>query len=198
MNPQSLEELTIGEIRRALAQGAPEMTVREALAELAESDEIGRRHEQQQARYQAYVETRAQRLAAAEEEAMDEVDREQQRSGRPWPNREERFTARRDAGLGSPGTLRDRRAAASVRGLGRGRISRALQGGNPGRAGGGAAQTLRLGRRLNGSTTYERRNHVEEPDRDAAGQAGAVEPRSAAGRPRALPPRQMTLDLTHA
>jgi hypothetical protein len=99
MNPQSLEELTIGEIRRALAQGAPEMTVREALAELAESDEIGRRHEQQQARYQAYVETRAQRLAAAEEEAMDEVDREQQRSGRPWPSREERFTARRDAGL---------------------------------------------------------------------------------------------------
>jgi hypothetical protein len=99
MNPQSLEELTIGEIRRALAQGAPEMTVREALAELAESDEIGRRHEQQQARYRAYVETRVQRLAAAEEEAMDEVDREQQRSGRPWPNREERFTARRDAGL---------------------------------------------------------------------------------------------------
>jgi hypothetical protein len=97
--PFELEELTIAEIRRALALGAPDLTIREALAALEEADEVARRHEQVSASYRSYVEARMQRLAAAEEEAMDEVDREQQRSGRPWPSREDRFTARRDAGL---------------------------------------------------------------------------------------------------
>jgi hypothetical protein len=95
----SLEDLTIGELRRALSQGSSELTIREALAAFAEADEVNARHEQKTIRYQQYLKTREQRRLRAEEEAMEEVDREQQRSCRPWPNREERFTARRDAGL---------------------------------------------------------------------------------------------------
>jgi hypothetical protein len=38
-----LEELTIGEIRRALTQGGAEETLREALARLVETDEADRR-----------------------------------------------------------------------------------------------------------------------------------------------------------
>jgi hypothetical protein len=41
--PVELEELTIGEIRRALAQGGAEETLREALARLVETDEADRR-----------------------------------------------------------------------------------------------------------------------------------------------------------
>jgi hypothetical protein len=95
----SLEDLTVGELRRVLAQGASEMTIREAFAALNEADEIARLHEQTSASYRHYVEARLQRLAAVEQEAMDEADREQQHSGRPWPNAEARFMARRDAGL---------------------------------------------------------------------------------------------------
>ncbi len=57
--PVELEKLTIGEIRRALAQGGPEETPREALARLAEGDEVGRRHEQEQERYRQYLQARA-------------------------------------------------------------------------------------------------------------------------------------------
>ncbi len=66
---------------------------------LAEQDEVSRRHDQLHARYVQYMETRVQRRTAAEQEAMDEVDDKQRRSGRPWPNQEERFMARRDAGF---------------------------------------------------------------------------------------------------
>jgi hypothetical protein len=75
------------------------MTIREALAALDEADEVARLHEQTSASYRSYVEARLQRLAAVEQEAMDKADREQQRNGRPWPSRETRFEARRDAGL---------------------------------------------------------------------------------------------------
>jgi hypothetical protein len=95
----SLEDLTIGELRRALSQGSSELTIREALAAFAEADEVNARHEQKTIRYQQYLKTREQRRLSAEEEAMAEADHEQQRSGRPWPNAETRFEARRDAGL---------------------------------------------------------------------------------------------------
>jgi hypothetical protein len=93
------EELTIGEVRRALRQGGAEETLREALARLAQGDEVSRLHEQKQARYRQYLEACAQRHEAGVEEAMDEVDRERQRTGYAWPDRETRFTARPDAGL---------------------------------------------------------------------------------------------------
>jgi hypothetical protein len=41
--PVELEELKIGEVRRALAQGGPEETLREALARLTKTDEADRR-----------------------------------------------------------------------------------------------------------------------------------------------------------
>jgi hypothetical protein len=97
--PAELEELTIAELRRAVAQGDPELTPPEALTRLADGEEVGRPHEQQQTMWKAYVEARRQCLAAVAEEAMVEVDRKQQRTGRGWPTREARFEARRDAGL---------------------------------------------------------------------------------------------------
>ena len=65
-HPQSppFEELTIGEVRRALAQGEAEETLREALARLAEGDEADRRHEQKQERYRQYLEARVQHREA--------------------------------------------------------------------------------------------------------------------------------------
>jgi hypothetical protein len=100
-HPQSppFEELTIGEVRRALAQGGAEETLREALARLAEGDEADRRHEQKQERYRQYLEARAQHREAIVQEAMDAIDHERQRTGYPWASREDRFAARRDAGL---------------------------------------------------------------------------------------------------
>jgi hypothetical protein len=79
--PVEVEELTIGEIRRALALGATEETLREALARLTEGDEVGRRHEQATENYRRYLEARAQRREAVVGEVMDEVDRERLRTG---------------------------------------------------------------------------------------------------------------------
>jgi hypothetical protein len=93
------KELTLGELRLALARGSNEQTVREALEAIREDDAVAARHEQATAAYRAYVEERRRRLQAAEEEAMDEADREQQRTGRPWDSREARYSARRKAGL---------------------------------------------------------------------------------------------------
>jgi hypothetical protein len=97
--PFELEGLTIGEVRRALAQGGGEETLREALARLAQGDEVSRLHEQKQACYRQYLEACAQRHEAIVQEAMDEVDRERQRTGYAWLDRETRFAARRDAAL---------------------------------------------------------------------------------------------------
>ena len=97
--PPAIEELTIGELRRALAQGDPTQTLREALKAIAERDEVSREHEQHQLRYAAYTKARELRLATAEQEAMAAADDEQQRTGRPWPHAEARFEARREAGL---------------------------------------------------------------------------------------------------
>jgi hypothetical protein len=97
--PFELEELTIGEVRRALAQGGAEETLREALARLTKGDEANRRHEQKQERYRQYLEARARHRDAVVVETMDEVDREQQRTGHDWSSAEDRFAARRDAGL---------------------------------------------------------------------------------------------------
>jgi hypothetical protein len=46
-----------------------------------------------------YLETRKQRRTATVEKAMDERDREQQRTGYSWPSPEDRFMARRETGL---------------------------------------------------------------------------------------------------
>jgi hypothetical protein len=97
--PLELQELTIGEIRRAPAQGGAEETLHEALARLAETDEDGRQHEQKQERYRQYLKNRAQHRVALGQVAMDAVDRERQRTGYPWASREDRFEPRRDAGL---------------------------------------------------------------------------------------------------
>ena len=91
------DELTVGEIRRALAQGRPEQTVREALTWLAQRDEVDDRHARLQTDYAAYLSARLERRASAEQEAMDELDRE--RNGRPWPTPEARARTRREAGL---------------------------------------------------------------------------------------------------
>ena len=71
--PAELEELTIAELRRAVAQGDPELTPPEALTRLADGEEVGRPHEQQQTMWKAYVEARRQCLAAVAEEAMAEA-----------------------------------------------------------------------------------------------------------------------------
>jgi len=90
-------------VRRALAQGEAEETLREALARLTKGDEADPRHGQKQERYRQYLETRAQHREAVVGETMDEVDRERQRTGYAWPDRETRFAARRDAGLQAEG-----------------------------------------------------------------------------------------------
>jgi hypothetical protein len=101
--PVELDELTIGEVRRALAQGGDEETLREALARLAKTDEAGRRHEQKQERYRQYLDVRAQHREAVVQEAMDETDHERQRHRLPLPPTEDRFAARREAGLEAEG-----------------------------------------------------------------------------------------------
>jgi hypothetical protein len=62
------KELTLGELRLALARGSNEQTVREALEAIREDDAVAARHEQATAAYRAYVEERRRRLQAAEEE----------------------------------------------------------------------------------------------------------------------------------
>jgi DNA-binding transcriptional MerR regulator len=96
MNP---EELTLGELRRALARGTNDQTVHEALEAAREDDEGAARHQQVTAAHRSYVEARMQRLQAAEQDAMDEADHEQQKTGRPWSSPEARYLARREAGL---------------------------------------------------------------------------------------------------
>ena len=87
-------ELTLGELRRALTSGSANQTVAQALAALDAADETARQHERTTAAYGAYVQDRAQRLSAAEQEAMDEVDRAHQQTGRPWSTPEARPRAR--------------------------------------------------------------------------------------------------------
>jgi hypothetical protein len=86
-------------VRRALAQGGAEETLREALARLTKGDEADHQHEQKQERYRQYLEARAQHREAIVQEAMDAIDHERQRTGYPWASREDRFVARRGAGL---------------------------------------------------------------------------------------------------
>lgn len=81
-----------------LAQGWANETFREALARLTTGDEADRLHVQRQQRYEQYLKMRAQNREAVTEEAMDEVDRQQQRTGCAWPDKETRFAARREAG----------------------------------------------------------------------------------------------------
>jgi hypothetical protein len=95
----SLEDLTVGELRLALRRGSPEQTVPEALATIAEQDEVDHRHALAQERYKTYMAMRRERCARAEREAMDEIDRERQQTGQPWPTDEARPRARRQAGL---------------------------------------------------------------------------------------------------
>jgi hypothetical protein len=97
--PEAHEQLTVGELRIALARGSSEMTIREALSAIAEQDEISRAHEVAQERYRAYVATRMERRTAVVREAMDDLDHERQRTGRQWPNEETRAQRRRQAGL---------------------------------------------------------------------------------------------------
>ena len=95
----NFEELTVGELRRALARGRNDQTVREALEAAREDDEAAARHEQATAAYRSYVEARTERLRAAVQEAEDEADRVQQRTGLPWESREDRDFGRRQAAL---------------------------------------------------------------------------------------------------
>jgi hypothetical protein len=125
----NLEDLTVGELRRALAQGTSEMTIREALAALDEADEVTRLHEQTSTSYRNYVEARLQRLAALEQEAMDEADREQEHSGRR--GRAGRLASRHGGMWASKRGSTSSSTSRCLRGLVRGRSSRALQGGDP-------------------------------------------------------------------
>jgi hypothetical protein len=93
------KELTLGELRRALALGTNDQTISEALEAAREDDEVVARHVQATAGYHGYVEARRERLRAREIEAMAECDLEQQRTGRPWPSDEDRAKSRRAAGL---------------------------------------------------------------------------------------------------
>lgn len=92
-------ELTLGELRRAFANGLPEETIHEALARLDESDEDAAQHAQTLAAYQTYVSSRARRLRAAVVEAVDQVDQARQHTGYSWSSPEDRAKAQRAAGL---------------------------------------------------------------------------------------------------
>jgi DNA-binding transcriptional MerR regulator len=76
-----------------------EQTIREALEAARKDDEEAARHQRATTAYRAYVEARTERLQAAEQDAMDEADREQQKTGRPWSSSEDRYLARRETGL---------------------------------------------------------------------------------------------------
>ena len=128
----SLEDLTVGELRRALAQGASEMTIREAFAALNEADEIARLHEQTSASYRHYVEARLQRLAAVEQEAMDEARPRAAAQRSPVAERGGSLHGKAGCRARGAGALLARRAAARVRGLGGCWSSRALPGGRSG------------------------------------------------------------------
>jgi hypothetical protein len=83
----SLEELTLGELRRALTGGQSEETIHEALARLDQADSDAAQHAQTLVDYESYVKAREHRLRAAVVEAVDQVRLARRQ---PWPSEEDR------------------------------------------------------------------------------------------------------------
>jgi hypothetical protein len=127
----SLEELTLGELRRALANGLPEETIHEALARLDEADEDAAQPAQTIAAYQTYVSARAGRLRAAVVEAVDQVDQARQRTGYSWSSPDDRAKARHTAGLEAQDNFLDDEPLLEFADWGRGRRAGALPGDDP-------------------------------------------------------------------
>ena len=79
---RSLDDLTVGELRRLLHGGMDEsLTIADALTALHESDRMAELHERDTAAYEAYATRRAALLAAALSEAVTAADKANLRDG---------------------------------------------------------------------------------------------------------------------